>query len=96
MINFFFSLEWFVSIEVHSLQAPNYREYFVWFWNRAKFKIKILTEVKSELIRFGELTRIRNGDSVDGVPFGRWAPAAIVAADDGKCGCGRTNVGVFM
>lgn len=29
------------------------------------------TDVKSELMRFGELTRIRNGDSVDGVPFGR-------------------------
>lgn len=34
-------------------------------------KDRILTDVKSELMRFGELTRIRNGDSVDGVPFGR-------------------------
>lgn len=60
-------------------------------------------DVKSELIRFGELTRIRRGDSVDGVePLFIWVPlateaaaaAAIDAADGGNCGWGRSTVGV--
>lgn len=60
-------------------------------------------EFKSELIRFGELTRIRSGDNVDGVaPLFIWAApataaafaAAIDAADGGNCGWGRSTVGV--
>lgn len=56
------------------------------------------SDVKSALMRFGELTRMRNGDMVAVGPVGgeppllRWLVAPAV--DDGMCGCGRSTVGV--
>lgn len=54
-------------------------------------------DVKSELIRFGELTRIRSGDKFDAEqPLLRWlaVAAAIDTAVAGSCGWGRSTVGV--
>lgn len=56
-------------------------------------------DVKSTLMRLGELTRIRSGDIVAVGPVGGEPPlfkwlATAPAVDGGSCGCGRSTVGV--